>query len=157
MSRAHLASFCIICCAVSLSLNAVYSVAHPLAAISAQEQMQLAGSGGTDTQCTGSATCTACTPPSGCAAAPVFAGFTLTGYCSCTAAGMQGCTAGGGFSVCAPTPNASCTVAGGTNACGTYDAPTVPVIGWTGTAWLCATVGTCTTGSAGSPYCTNCL
>ena len=157
MSRAHVASFCIICCVVSLSFNAVYSVAHPLAAISAQEQMQLAGSGGTDTQCTGSATCTACTPPSGCAVMAGFLGVGITGYCSCTSAGMQGCTTAATFFVCAPTPSASCTVGGGTQVCGTFDSPSVPVITLVAGVWTCTTTGTCTTGATLSPYCTNCI
>lgn len=143
-----------ICCLTVLSFGMFSSVAHPRSTLSSRVQSRLVGASGTSMKCTGTATCMACTPTTGCTTMAGWLGTPITGYCSCTTAGMSGCSTAAAFTVCAPTPSASC--AAGTPACGTFDSPVTPVATMVGGAWTCPATP-CATGAAGSAYCVNCI
>ena len=156
MRIARIGLFLTICCLTVLSFGRFSSVASPRSVISSHVQSQLVGAGGDSTQCTGTATCMACTPTAGCTAFGGWLGMPITGYCNCTTAGMSGCSTAAAFTVCAPAPNTSCTVGGGAAACGTLDSPVTPIATRVGAVWTCPATP-CATGAAGSAYCVNCI
>lgn len=127
-----------------------FSAPSSVAEISLTEQGKLLGAGGPDTSCSGASTCTACVPPSVCTP------HWLWSECVCTTPGSEGCATAAAFNVCSPQPGGSCDQTGGTAACGAFQQPQNPTATLVAGVWTCP-AATCTTGSAGSPYCTNCL